>query len=57
MGFKPPDLFGSYGCHACHDEVDRRTTIFEQEFVDRYFFEGMVESQRELLALGLIKIE
>lgn len=57
MGFKPPDFLGAYGCHACHDEVDRRTMVFDQEFVDRYFYEAMVESQLMLLELGLVSIE
>jgi len=58
MGCKNPDLFISYACSACHDEVDARTwcQTFKRSDISRMFYEGIFRTQTILLRDGLIKI-
>ncbi len=57
MGKKPDDLFGAYACSSCHDEIDRRTRVLENEHVDHEFLQAILRTQRNLLANGLIEIK
>lgn len=56
MGIKPSDLLTVRACHACHDEIDRRTQILPADDVRLYVHEAhcrtLVEYERE----GLIEI-
>ncbi len=55
MGQKCDDIHGAYACSKCHDELDRRTTIKENQFVELAGYEGMVRTQKLMLEQGLIK--
>ena len=57
MGMKQDDLFGAFCCSACHDEVDRRTKYYEIEDVQRWFYEGMVRTQKIWLDEGFINVK
>ena len=46
--------WGAYACSACHDELDRRTTNFEFEFVKLAHYEGCFETQDRLVKKGLL---
>jgi len=50
---KHPDIFGAFGCLACHDEVDRRTRIGDAEYARASFFDGMVRTQQYWLDEGI----
>lgn len=59
-GQKVPDIFGAWGCSACHDVVDGRTMWTECEdraaelLVDKQFYEGVFRTQNILLNEGKI---
>lgn len=53
-GMKPDDLFGAWGCSACHDEVDRRTRIINNDAARLAHAEGVFRTQSILLAEGKI---
>jgi hypothetical protein len=55
MGMKHPDLFGAFGCSACHDEIDGRTHK-RSVLTKDWFYEGMIRTQAIWLKEGLIKI-
>ena len=44
VGMKPNDLQGAWACSACHDEIDRRTRLFEHEFVRLAHAEGVIRT-------------
>ena len=57
MGGKHADLFGSYGCSACHDVVDYRTEPgYNRHYVKKCFYEGVFRTQQILIDKGLVKI-
>lgn len=56
VGMKPNDLQGAWACSACHDEIDRRTRIFENEFVRLAHAEGVIRTQDMLIKEGKIKL-
>ncbi|MCX8621607.1 nuclease domain-containing protein, partial [Gilliamella sp. B3892] len=53
---KPNDLQGAWACSSCHDEIDRRTRIFENEFVRLAHAEGVMKTQNILIKDGKIKL-
>jgi len=53
---KPNDLQGAWACSACHDEIDRRTRIFENESVRLAHAEGVIRTQDTLIKEGKIKL-
>jgi hypothetical protein len=56
MGGKQNNLFGAYGCVACHNEVDGRTQkILERLKVRAWFLDGVIRTQQILLDEGVIK--
>jgi hypothetical protein len=55
VGMKPNDLQGAWACSACHDEIDRRTRIFENEFVRLAHAEGIIRTQDILIKEGKIR--
>jgi hypothetical protein len=57
MGTKHPDLFGAFGCSACHDEIDRRTTKYSKEYTECCFYDAMVRTQEIWLKEGLISVK
>ncbi|MWP62037.1 DUF1364 domain-containing protein [Gilliamella sp. Pas-s25] len=56
VGMKPNDLQGAWACSACHDEIDRRTRIFENEFVRLAHAEGVIRTQDILIKEGKIRL-
>jgi len=56
MGTKNHDIFGAFGCSACHDVVDGRVNrgLFPQER-KMWFYEAMVRTQKIWIEEGLIK--
>ena len=52
-GQKVPDLFGAWGCRACHDAVDSRNFgICNFDVVKVAFYEGVFRTQNALLKEG-----
>ena len=56
IGMKPNDLQGAWACSACHDEIDRRTRNFDNEFVRLAHAEGVIRTIDILIKDGLLKI-
>lgn len=56
VGMKPNDLQGAWACSSCHDEIDRRTRIFENEFVKLAHAEGVMRTIDILVKEGKIKL-
>lgn len=56
VGIKPNDLQGAWACSSCHDEIDRRTRIFENEFVRLAHAEGVMKTQNILIKDGKIRL-
>lgn len=55
VGMKPNDLQGAWACSSCHNEIDRRTRIFDNEFVRLAHAEGLIRTQNILIKEGKIK--
>ena len=56
IGMKPNDLQGAWACSACHDEIDRRTRLFEPEFVRLAHAEGVMRTIDILVKEDAIKL-
>lgn len=56
MGMKPNDLQAAYACSSCHDEIDRRTRLFEHEFVRLAHAEAVMRTQNILIKEGKVKL-
>lgn len=55
MGAKSHDMFGAFGCHACHDAIDgRSSTPYPAPTLKRWFYEGVFRTQQIWLEEGLI---
>ena len=52
MGKKTPDIFGAWGCSACHDAVDGRMRTNEDWTM--FFYEAVFRTQKILLDEGKI---
>jgi hypothetical protein len=59
MGMKHPDLFGAFGCSACHDEIDGRShnILINNMAIELYFYEGIFRTQAIWLKEGLISVK
>ena len=56
MGGKRDDLFGAFGCSACHDIVDGRLSgDFDPRDLRQWFYEGVFRTQQIWLEEGLIR--
>lgn len=55
MGIKPPDVLGVVACHACHDEIDRRTRKLEREFVELETLRAMYRQILHYCEMGILK--
>jgi len=59
-GQKVPDIFGAWGCSACHDECDNRTKKYDKTGWNRLieikimFYEGCLRTMNILLNEGII---
>lgn len=56
IGMKPHDILGAWACSACHDEIDRRTRIFENKSVRLAHAEGVIRTQDILIKEGKIRL-
>ena len=56
VGMKPNDLQGAWACSACHDEIDRRTRNFDNEFVRLAHAEGVMRTIDILVKDGYLEI-
>lgn len=57
MGTKRHDIFGAYGCSACHDAVDGRANCdIPSDQLRLWHFDGVVRTQQILLEEGLISV-
>jgi len=56
IGQKVPDIFGAWGCSACHDAVDGRSRILPEYDYTMVFYEAVFRTQKVLLDEGKIKI-
>lgn len=57
VGMKASDILGAHGCSACHDEIDRRTTILDEEFVRVCFLEGIIRTICLLTSSGVVCVK
>jgi hypothetical protein len=57
MGQKENDLFGAWGCSACHDVVDGRARVEGMNCLDirAFFLDAIIRTQKELVKAGIIK--
>jgi hypothetical protein len=58
VGQKPPDTCAVWACHACHDEIDRRTRRLKIEAVNDYVLDALCRQlawydKHEILAVIL----
>jgi len=57
MGAKTHDMFGAFGCHACHDATDGRSrTGYDANAIKLWFMEGVIRTQQIWLEEGLIHV-
>ena len=57
VGLKSPDLFGVYGCAACHDVLDnRRKHDFSEAEIYEATLDALIETQSKLVDKGLLKV-
>lgn len=56
MGIKKSDLQGAFCCSSCHDEVDRRTRIYDSANAELMHRQGVERTQEYWLKNGLIKL-
>ncbi|MGZ5029042.1 MAG: DUF1364 domain-containing protein [Methylobacter sp.] len=57
MGAKKSDLQGAFCCSSCHDEIDRRTRIFDADYVELCHRQGVERTQQYWLENGLISVK
>ena len=54
VGLKSPDLFGVFGCAACHDVLDgKRKHSFSEAELYEATLDALVETQSKLVDKGL----
>jgi hypothetical protein len=57
FGVKCKDLLGAWVCSNCHDAIDRRRfTDLERDYVRLAHLEGVMRTQDQLLAEGVIHV-
>jgi hypothetical protein len=57
VGRKQPDLLGAFCCSDCHANIDGAVkSMFNKEYLQLAFLEGMVRTQQYWLKNGLVKI-
>ncbi|EJQ0969142.1 DUF1364 family protein, partial [Escherichia coli] len=54
-GTKPDDLLAAWACSDCHNEIDRRTRILDNNDARLYHLEGVIRTLAILLKEGKIK--
>lgn len=56
MGAKKSDLQGAFCCSNCHNEIDRRTRIYDSSSAELMHRQGVERTQEYWLKNGLIKM-
>ena len=58
MGYKRPDIHGSYACSDCHDVVDGRVPLNYSEWtraeINALFLEGVIRTQEIMIKEGIL---
>lgn len=57
MGTKADDISAAYGCHACHDAIDRRNNWPDDGMREWYMRRAMTRTWRRLVDLGIVTIK
>lgn len=53
---KPPDIVAVWGCHACHDVIDRRTqSTFTEEEIDSMILRALCEQLAMYSKMRIVK--
>ncbi len=52
VGMKAPDILGAWCCYSCHEATEKEK---KDDWVQRCFLEGVIKTQNELIAAGLLK--
>lgn len=50
------DMFGAWGCSACHDAVDKRNNNHNHNYhmIMLWFYDGVIRTQKHLIKMGEI---
>ena len=58
MSGKSPDWIAAFGCHKCHDVIDRRnnTRAISEEDREFYMRRGMIRTWKIWIDMGLLEI-
>ncbi len=54
MGMKKKDIHASFCCSSCHDEVDRRTWVFEKDYTELAHRQGVERTQNYWIENGMV---
>jgi hypothetical protein len=54
MALKKHDLHGAFCCSSCHDEVDRRTWVFEKDYTELAHRQGVERTQNYWIENGMV---
>lgn len=54
MGMKKKDIHASFCCSSCHDEVDRRTWVFEKDYTELAHRQGVERTQDYWIENGMV---
>lgn len=55
MGFKCSDLSAAYGCSACHDEMDGRTNVLDEDEWHYLAGRAIVRTHIRMIEKGVLK--
>ena len=54
MGLKKRDIHGAFCCSSCHDEIDRRTCVFEKDYTELAHRQGVERTQNYWIENGMV---
>ena len=54
MALKKRDIHGAFCCSSCHDEIDRRTRLFDKDYAELAHRQGVERTQDYWIANGLV---
>jgi hypothetical protein len=56
VALKPHDLLGARACSDCHNEIDRRTRLYEHHEARLAHAEGCLRTIKALIDEGVIRV-
>lgn len=58
MGYKFPNIIGSYACSSCHDAVDYRANNknYSEDELKLMLLEGMIRTQMIMIREGILEL-